>query len=82
MTDKTDSTDSSTDAAEAKPFLTVINGSPTPEETAALATLFASMASAAEAAAKGPRNEWGRFEDKFQNTSSFNPSSFQNVRYY
>lgn len=80
MTDKTETTDSSADAA--KPFLTVINGSPTPEETAALATLFASLASAADAAAKGPRNEWGRFEDKFQNTSSFNPSSFQNVRYY
>lgn len=80
----TDNNDTTTDTAQAPatPFLTVISGSPTPHETAALSVLFAGLASSAEQAAKGPRNEWGRPEDKFQNTASFNPSSFRNVSYY
>lgn len=70
-------------AAPAKPFLTVVSGNPTPQETAALTVLFAGMANgAADTGDKGPRNLWGRYEDGFHRPTAYNPSSFMNLQYY
>ncbi|WP_448852051.1 acyl-CoA carboxylase subunit epsilon [Corynebacterium sp. 335C] len=83
MTDQNTTEAGAPEAEAKKPFLTVLSGNPTPQETAALTVLFAGMANgAADSGPTGPRNLWGRYEDGFHRPSSYNPSSFMNVQFY
>lgn len=71
------------DAKPATPFLSVLKGNPTPQETATLAVLFAGMANSAAAEEdKGPRNNWGRLEEGFHQPKNHLPGQFLNVTYY
>ena len=81
---ETNTPETATQETEKKPFLTVLSGNPTPQQTAALTVLFAGLANGAAAASgpTGPRNQWGRYEDGFHRPTSYSPSSFMNVQFY
>ena len=70
-------------AAPAAPFMSVLKGNPTPEQTATLALLFAGMANASGAKDdSGPRNDWGRHEERFRRPQHYVPGTFRNVHFY
>ena len=70
-------------AAPAAPFMSVLKGNPSEAETATLALLFAGMAAAGGASEDhGPRNDWGRLEEGFNQPHQYVPGTFRNVHFY
>lgn len=70
-------------AAPAAPFMSVLKGNPSDAETATLALLFAGMAAAGGASEdRGPRNDWGRLEEGFNQPHQYVPGTFRNVHFY
>lgn len=75
--------DETVEAKPAAPFMSVLKGNPTPQETATLAVLFAGMANSAAAEEdKGPHNNWGRLEEGFHQPKNYLPGQFLNVSFY
>ncbi len=70
------------DNAGAAPFLRIVRGNPTDEEVAALVTVVAAAASSAGGgpAETGPRDDWGRPEDRLRPAWGA-PTSFTNLRW-
>ena len=69
--------------APAAPFMRVLKGNPTDAQTATLALLFAGMANGAGVAEdKGPRNDWGRLEERFNQTHEYVPGTFRNLHFF
>ncbi|MDO5030518.1 MAG: acyl-CoA carboxylase epsilon subunit [Corynebacterium sp.] len=70
-------------AASAAPFMSVLKGNPSDAETATLALLFAGMAAAGGAKEDhGPRNDWGRLEEGFNQPHRYVPGTIRNVHFY
>lgn len=69
------------DTAAAKPLLRIVGGNPTDEDVAVITALIAAAASGADAdaAPAGPRDEWGRPEDRLRPVWGA-PTSFTNLR--
>lgn len=75
-----DSATTESAAASSAPLLRVVRGNPTDEEVAVLVTLVAAASGSSGADADpGPRNDWGRPQDRLRPawgapTSFFQPS--------
>lgn len=69
-----------TGAADTRtPFLTVLKGSPTDADVAALVTVFAAAAAAADSVVDNtPQDRWGEPVQMHRTRAPFSPYSFQN----
>ncbi|MCF8611796.1 acyl-CoA carboxylase subunit epsilon [Gordonia sp. HY285] len=67
----------SAESVPAKPFLTVVSGSPTDEDVAALVSVLASAGGGGGDTGPVTRNDWGRPTDLHRSTWGM-PSSFPN----
>ena len=68
--------------AAAAPFLRVVRGNPTDEEVAVLVSVVAAAAGGSDTgpAVAGPRDDWGRAEDRLRPAWGA-PTSFTNLRW-
>ncbi len=64
------------------PLFTVVKGSPTDDEVAALTAVFTQLIAAAAPAEDKERNLWGRPVDRLQRHTVYNPSAFRSVTFY
>lgn len=77
--------DAETPEAAQQPFLRIVSGNPDDIEVAALTSVFAGLAQAAEAAAQkesAERNKWGDYSERLDRPITYNPNAFRNVTFY
>ncbi|MYR06156.1 acyl-CoA carboxylase subunit epsilon [Gordonia sp. SID5947] len=76
-----DTVDTQNDSAAAQPLLRVVRGNPSDEDVAVLASLIAAAAGSSPSGPvdAGPRDDWGRPEDRLRPIWGA-PTSFTNLR--
>ncbi len=82
MSDDTTAVTENDTEPTAAPLLSIVRGNPTDEEVAALVTVVAAAASSSGSAPadEGPRDDWGRPEDRLRPIWGA-PGSFTNLRW-